>query len=351
MGRRARRLLGSPLVDLLVGPHGIDRYLELIRPELTIAEPRARIVGVERQTPHSVTLSIRPNAAWSGFRAGQFVRVGVEIDGVRRTRTYSPATSQHAAHEELELTISFRPDGLVSGYLRRENPGGIVYLGAADGGFVLPAERPERLALISGGSGVTPVMSMLRTLCDEGHQGAITFVHYGRTRADWLYERQVRELAAAHPNLTVQYVATREGGARFDRDALDLTPDTLAAVCGPPRLIEAVQAAYADAPDSVLAETFSAPTLTLSGEQATGSLHFTQSGTTAEISSGTLLEQAEAAGLNPDFGCRMGICHTCTCRKTAGTVQNILTGEVSGEEDEDIQLCISVPAGDVALQL
>jgi ferredoxin-NADP reductase len=347
----ARRLLGSPLVDLLVGPHGIDRYLELIRPELTIGEGRARIVGVERQTPRSVTLQIRPNGAWDGFRAGQFIRVGVEIDGVRRTRTYSPASSEHRSHDLVELTISFLPDGLVSGYLRRENPGGVVYLQSADGGFVLPEQRPQRLALISGGSGVTPVMSMLRTLCDEGHDGEVTFVHYGRNRADWLYERQVRALAAHHPNLAVHYVATREGGRRFDRDALGLTRDTVAAVCGPPRLIEAVREAYADAPDNVLSETFTPPTLTVSGEQADGTIRFLRSDTTAPIATGTLLEQAEAAGLSPEFGCRMGICHSCTCRKTAGTVKNILTGEVSGEEDEDIQLCVSVPAGDVALDL
>ena len=348
---RTHRLLRSNLVDIMVGPHGIDRYLELIRPELTVNEGRARIVAVERQTPRSVTLRIRPNGVWEGFRAGQFVRIGVEINGVRRTRTYSPASSEHRAHDELELTISFLPDGLVSSYLRAENPGGIVYLGTADGSFVLPEERPERLALISGGSGVTPVMAMLRTLCDEGHPGEVTFVHYGPTRADWLYEREARELADTYRNITVHYVATREGGERFDRTKLGLTADTVAAVCGPPRLIEAVTDAYADAPGNVLSETFHPPTLDVSGENASGTLRFVKSGTTAEIQTGTLLEQAEAAGLTPEFGCRMGICHSCTCRKTAGTVKNILTGALSGEEDEDIQLCVSVPAGDVALDI
>jgi ferredoxin len=89
----------------------------------------------------------------------------------------------------------------------------------------------------------------------------------------------------------------------------------------------------------------------VTGAAADGTLRFTRSELTAPIAGGTLLEQAEAAGLTPEFGCRMGICHTCTCRKTAGAVQNILTGEVSDEEDEDIQLCISVPAGDVALEI
>src|SRR5437763_3510362 len=105
-----RRLLGSRFVDLLVGPHGIDRYLELIRPQLTIRDARAEVIDVRRQTDRSVTISLRPNLAFGGFRAGQFIRVGVEINGVRRTRTYSPASSQHG-DGLLELTVTTHPDG------------------------------------------------------------------------------------------------------------------------------------------------------------------------------------------------------------------------------------------------
>src|ERR1700683_5295920 len=109
-----RRLLGSQLVDLLVGPHGIDRYLELVRPELTIRDARAEVVAVRRQTERSVTMTLRPNRAFGVLRAGQFVRVGVEIDGVRRTRTYSPACSQHGSDRRLELTGTAHPRGLAA---------------------------------------------------------------------------------------------------------------------------------------------------------------------------------------------------------------------------------------------
>jgi stearoyl-CoA 9-desaturase NADPH oxidoreductase len=345
-----RRFLRSSFVDLLVGPHGIDRYLELIRPEITVTDARARVLAVRHQTPRSVTISLKPNAAWGGFTAGQFIRVGVEIDGVRRTRTYSPACSQYAAGGTVELTVTEHPDGLVSRFLRSElRPGTILHLGEAQGEFMLPQARPERLVLISGGSGITPVMSMLRTLCDEGHDGEITFLHYARTARDWLYRAEVAALAARHPNLHVEYIATREGGKHIDRAAMSRRSDANAAVCGPPALIEAVQGVWPA--DRVIAETFTPPTLELSGAAARGTIRFLRSGHTAEIASGTLLEQAEAAGLAPDFGCRMGICHTCTCRKSAGAVQNIRTGEISDEEDEDIQLCISVPAGDVALEI
>jgi ferredoxin-NADP reductase len=361
-----RRLLASPLIDLLVGPHGIDRYLELIRPDLTVHDARAEIVAVDRQTARSVTLRLRPNRAWRGHRAGQFVRVGLEIGGVRRTRTYSPASSEHGAPGGLELTVTVHPHGLVSRHVNaRVTPGTIVHLGEPEGGFVLPDPRPERVALISGGSGVTPVLSMLRTLCDENHDGEVVFVHYARTPADWLYRGEVEALAARYRNVRAVFAATREPAA--GRRAGRMSPDVLrellvdpagatAAVCGPPSLIAAVRAAWetlGGAPRAVLAETFAPPIAPHAAGNACagGTLSFLSSRRSAEIGHGTLLEQAEAAGLRPEFGCRMGICRTCTCHKATGTVRNVLTGELSGEENEDIQLCVSVPEGDVALEL
>ena len=203
-----KRLLRSPLVNLLVGPHGIDRYLELVRPTLTVSDARAEVVDVRRQTSRSVTLTLRPNAAFGGFKAGQFVRVGVVLDGVRRTRTYSPASSQHD-RRELELTVTVHPGGLVSTRLREGlGPGTVVHLGEAGGDFVLPQPRPERLALISGGSGVTPLMSMLRTLRDERYRGEIDFIHFARTAADWLYGLEAERLTGGR----ARFIATREGG-------------------------------------------------------------------------------------------------------------------------------------------
>src|SRR5437588_4725786 len=138
----ANRVLRSGLVDLLVGPHGVDRYLELIRPELTVHDARARVVAVRHQTERSVTLSLRPKSAWAGFTAGQFVRVGVEIDGVRRTRTYSPACSERSPDGLLELTLTAHPNGLVSRHLHHHAPAGtILHLGEARGDFVLPRPR------------------------------------------------------------------------------------------------------------------------------------------------------------------------------------------------------------------
>jgi stearoyl-CoA 9-desaturase NADPH oxidoreductase len=357
-----RRLLRSSLLEALAYPHGVDRYVELVRPLLAKHDVRAEVTGVERQTPKSVTLTLRPNGNWRGLRAGQFVNVTVEIDGVRETRPYSPAGSSHA-DGTLELTVSTHPEGLVSRYLREHaRPGMIVGLSPPQGDFVLPDLRPGRVLLISGGSGITPVMAMLRTLCDEGFAGSgeIGFLNYARSPELALYGAELDLLAARHDGLRVARGFTRGGSpalaGRFRREHLRavVSEHSGAAtfVCGPPALIDSVRAVWAqDGLPEPTVETFTPPALSFDTAGAEGAVSFALSGRQAANSGLPLLEQAEDAGLAPDHGCRMGICNTCSCRKTAGTVRNLFTGALSSAGEEQIRICVSVPVGDVALDL
>jgi ferredoxin-NADP reductase len=359
----ARRLLHSTLLEALAYPHGVDRYVELLRPPLVKGEVRAEVTAVRRQTPRSVTLELRPNRSWRGLRAGQFVGVSVEIDGVRETRPYSPAGSQHAPDGALELTVSTHPEGKVSRYLRdRAHPGMIVGLSQADGAFVLPDRRPERVLLISGGSGVTPVMAMLRTLCDEGFEGEIGFLNYARSLDLALYGAELDRLAEDQRGLRVARGFTRGGGGaalsgRFRREHLRAVisahADAATFVCGPPALIDSVGVVWAqDGLAEPAVETFTASALpSFDTDLAEGIVSFAASGREAANSGLVLLEQAEDAGLSPEHGCRMGICNTCSSRKRAGTVRNVITGELSSAGEEQIRICVSVPVGDVALDL
>jgi stearoyl-CoA 9-desaturase NADPH oxidoreductase len=357
----SRRVLSSRLLDALAYPHGVDRYVELVRPLLVRREARAEVIAVRHQTPKSVTLTLRPNESWRGVRAGQFVGVSVEIDGVRETRPYSPAGSQQAASSVLELTVSTHPEGKVSRYLRdRARAGMIVGLTQAQGEFVLPDTLPERVLLISGGSGITPVMAMLRTLCEEGFPGEIGFLNYARSSDLALYGAELEELAQRHRRVRVARGFTREHGCalagRFHRAHVSavLSEHRGAAtlVCGPPALIDSVRAVWEqEGLAEPAVETFAAPALRLDTKGAEGLVSFLVSGREAANSGLPLLEQAEDAGLAPEYGCRMGICNTCSSRKRTGSVRNILTGAVSIAADEQIRLCVSVPVGDVALDL
>ncbi|MBW0015431.1 ferredoxin reductase [Mycobacterium sp.] len=349
-----KRVLGSDLLDLLTGPHGVDRYTELVAPTWTLGEARAKVIDVRRTTPRSVTLTLAPNEAFTSahtVKAGQYVNLSLEIDGRRHTRCYSPANAEGSAH--LELTIGRHDGGLVSNYLfERARRGMVVGLAGVGGDFALPAVRPRRILLVSGGSGITPVMAMLRTLVAERHGGEVAFVHYARTPAEACY----RDELAAHNELRgvrVLHGYTRSGAGdlvgRFDAEHLAAampSPDVVF-VCGPTSLVDAVR----EHCDNVHTESFVPPVFDAPADPSGGRITFANSGIDVVDDGRSLLEQAESAGLTPENGCRMGICHTCTRRKTAGIVRNLVTGAVSTAPDEDVQICVSVPVGDVDLSL
>jgi ferredoxin-NADP reductase len=346
-----RRVRRSPLLELLTGPHGVDRYTELVDPTWTVGEARAKVVAVRRQTPRSVTLTLEPNRAFTGFRAGQHINLTVEINGRRRTRCYSPASSESARY--IEITVGRHDGGLVSTYLcDHARPGMVVGLDSVGGDFVLPAIRPRCILFVSGGSGITPVMSMLRTLRADGFEGEIAFVHYARSPEEACYADEL----AAMTGVRVLHGYTRGGdgdlAGYFDADHLATAmpepgDNTAVFVCGPPALVEAVRTHCPEAKS----ESFVPPVLTVPTEAAGGRISFTDSGVQATDDGRPLLQQAEDAGLTPESGCRMGICHTCTRRKTRGAVKNLITGAVSTADDEDVQICVTAPVGDVEIAL
>jgi ferredoxin-NADP reductase len=347
----AKRVLSSDLVDLLTGPHGVDRYTELVTPTWTSGEPRAKVVDVRRTTPRSVTLTLAPNAAFTDrhtVKAGQFVNVTVEIDGRMYSRCYSPANVEGST--QLELTIGVHDGGLVSTYLyERARRGMVVGLDGVGGDFVLPEQRPRRILFVSGGSGITPVMAMLRTLVAEGHSGEIALVHYARTPKEAAY----RDELAVMPGVRVLHGYTRSGAGdvtgRFGAEHLTAAmpaPDAVF-VCGPNALVDAVMAHC----ENVFTETFVPPVFEPPANPTGGRVTFVDSNVEVVDDGRPLLEQAEAAGLKPENGCRMGICHTCTRRKTSGTVRNLVTGAVSTGPDEKVQICVTVPVGDVDIAL
>ncbi|WP_232376189.1 ferredoxin reductase [Amycolatopsis aidingensis] len=345
------------MVTALTVPHGVDRYLGLFNPLWSVGEVRAAIVAVAHHTPDSVTLTLRPNANWQGARAGQYVRLAVEIDGVRRTRCFSVASSQHRADGLIEISAKVNPAGTVSGFLKRKAlPGQIVVLSQAEGEFVLPDELPGHILLISGGSGITPVMSILRTLIDRRYPGRITFLHYAAGPEDVIYHEELTDLAAAHPRFTLAETYPRRHG-RFGRDHLAATApdyaDALCYACGPASLLDAVGALWLaeGIGDRLLVERFATPAPVTGTGEAVGEIRFVRSGISAPCDGRTLLEQAEAAGLSPEYGCRMGICHTCTSVKSSGAIRNVLNGTVTAEPGERIQLCITAPCGDVELDM
>jgi len=359
-------LLRNPLAAALTYPYGVDRYSELIDALSVRDEIRARVTDVWHQTRRSVTFVLSPNARWSGMRAGQYINLSVEIDGVRLTRPYSPCCSERRARDQLELTVSTHPFGRVSRYLREQlRPGMVLTLSEPQGDFTLPAALPDQIVLVSGGSGITPALALLRTLCERRYDGQLAFISYARSPAYALYRAELAELERSNPNLTVARGYTRGRGGRLEgrfcpahmRAVLPALRSPQCFVCGPPALIAAVQDACRRmglAPPRC--ESFAAlGRPRAEGEHRHRALRATitlrRSGRELRARSMPLLEQLEDAGLRPPFGCRMGICNTCATRKRAGVVRNIVTGARSGSEEELVRLCVSAPEGDLELDL
>ncbi|EON24652.1 ferredoxin [Nocardioides sp. CF8] len=357
-------LLRSRAAAALASPHGVDHYLEQLNPMWAAHDVRARVVAVHRETDTPgacvATVTLQPTGTWRGHRAGQYVQVGVDLPGSARrmTRCFSISSAASLPGEQITLTVRAHDEGQVSKFLVHEaRPGQMVHLSQAAGDFTLheSAATPtnNRLLFITGGSGITPAMSIVRTLLRDGYDDRanrkVTFLHFARSEADQIFAAELAEIAAADNHVDVHL---RYGDQTFSEFELRrLVPDyrgTDTWVCGPGGLVDLVQDAY-DGADRLRVEFFKPPTV--STGTAEGEVSFTRAGTAAANTGASLLEQAEALGLRPEFGCRMGICFSCTATKTDGTVRNILTGEESSLPDEDIRICVSAPVGDCSVDL
>jgi ferredoxin-NADP reductase len=212
----------------------------------------------------------------------------------------------------------------------------------------------NHLVMISGGAGITPVMSQIRTLLRDGYDGRanrkVTFLHFARSAGDQIFATELAAIAEDDNHIEVHL---RHGDATFSEFELRrLVPDfknTDTWACGPAGLIDLIKEAYGEENPRLRVEFFKPPTV--STGSATGDVWFTRAGASAANTGASLLDQAEALGLKPESGCRMGICFSCVKTKTDGTVRNILTGEESSLPDEEIRICVSAPVGNCSVDL
>lgn len=353
------QILRSRTVSALTTPHGIDRYLKQINPMWAAHEVRGRIVDIRPETADTATITLQPTESWRGHKPGQHVSVGVEIGGRRLTRVFTISSAESRPGERFTLTVrSTDSEPSVSRFLVKEaRRGTLVELSQAEGDFVLPDQVPEHIVFISGGSGITPVMAMLRSLQLRTHRGRITFLHWSHAPEQQIFAAELEDVRRSGYGVDVHLLHPGQGDPYLSPALLEkLVPgyqDLSAWACGPQSLIEAAQAAWVSTSSTtgqVQVEWFKPPRREPTGATS-GEVSFARSGTARPNDGAVLLEQAEAAGLKPEFGCRMGICFSCTATKTSGVVRNILTGETSTDTEEEIRICVSTPEGDCSIDL
>ncbi len=352
--RRVLRLIRSFTSPLLP-----DDYLELINPLWSTRELRGRIERVERETPSAVTVLIKPGWEWEGHRPGQYLRLGIEVDGVHHWRAYSLTSDPKRSDGYISITPKLVEGGKVSPFLfQRVRPGTIVRLGGVEGTFVLPEPLPRRLLFISAGSGITPIMSMLRSIAGRGRIEDVVHVHCARTAEQVIFARELHALRAGHPGYRLHERITAEQG-RVTADQLEsLCADWSqreAFVCGPAGLLEAMSERWKrdGDPARLHIEHFQPATAVGDGARGLGgTIRFCSSDIhAASDGEQPILVAGENAGATLPYGCRMGICHTCVGRLRSGQVRDLRTGRVHGHPGEMLRTCINAPEGAVEIDL
>jgi ferredoxin-NADP reductase len=354
LSRRALSLARSFTSPLLP-----DDYLEMINPLWSTRELRGRVESVKRETDESVTVLIKPGWEWPGHRAGQYIRLGIEVDGKHHWRAYSLTSDPGRPDGCISITPKLVHSGVVSPFLcGRLRPGTIVRLGGVEGTFVLPDPLPERLLFISAGSGVTPIVAMLRSLEREGSLRDVVHIHGAREPRTAIFGEELRGLHGRTPGYRLQ---ERHSGTEGRLKAAELDQicsdwrERETFICGPAGLLAALKEHYEREgdPARLKHEHFQPDALIGAGEHGCGgSIRFCASGLEA-VSDGSqpILAAGEQAGATLPFGCRMGICHSCVGRLRSGRVRDLRTGEVLGQAGELVRTCVNAPEGAVEIDL
>ena len=243
-----------------------DDYLKLANPLWSARELRGRVLDVRRETVDSATLVIKPGWGFSfDYEPGQYVGIGVLVDGRWRWRSYSltssprhgaapAATSRHGAapaatsnrsQRTITITVKAMPEGFLSTHLvGGVAPGTIVRLAAPQGNFVMPNPAPPSVLFVTAGSGITPVMSMLRTLTKRdqlGDVGHVVHLHSAPTQSDVIFADELTQLAAGHAGYQLHVRATKTEGrldlARLAEQVPDWR-DRQTWACGPAAMLD-----------------------------------------------------------------------------------------------------------------
>ncbi|KGN31028.1 stearoyl-CoA 9-desaturase [Knoellia sinensis KCTC 19936] len=344
------------MAEALATPLVPADYLDLFDPMRAGADLRGRVVSVTPETTDAATVTIRPGRGWSGHVPGQYIRVGIDIDGVRHWRAYSLTHRADAADGLISFTTKAIPDGVVSNHLvRRTAPGTMVMLDQATGDFSLPRTLPAKALFITAGSGITPVMGMLRNhlnALDDAVQ-----IHCAPTESDVIFRDELRGYAAAS-RLTLHENLDDVAGV-LNLASLDwLVPDWRERevwVCGPTGLLDAAESHWETAglSDRLHVERFR-PSVVEPGEG--GIVTFANTKVTVDADGATpILDAGEAAGVLMPSGCRMGICFGCVVPLKEGAVRDLRTGEITSTDENSgdvrIQTCINAAAGPCDIDL
>ena len=355
-GKHRGRDTARAIAERITTPLLPDDYLKLANPLWSARELRGRVLEVRRETVDSATLVIKPGWGFSfDYEPGQYIGIGVLVDGRWRWRSYSLTSSPVTGSRTITITVKAMPEGFLSTHLvGGVAPGTIVRLAAPQGNFVMPDPAPASVLFITGGSGITPVMSMLRTLARRDQVTDVVHLHSAPTESDVMFAAELAALQTSHDGYQLRLRSTRTEG-RLDLSRLgDEVPDwrdRQTWACGPEGMLSAAERVWSQAgiAERLHLERFAVSKAAAHGQG--GTVEFARSGKSLTVDGATpLMDAGEGVGIQMPFGCRMGICQSCVVGLLDGHVRDLRTG-AEHEPGSRIQTCISAASGDCVLDV
>jgi ferredoxin-NADP reductase len=350
-------------LDSFAFPLRASHYVELVNPLWSTHKMQARVEKVWDETKDARTITLKPGLNWRKHRAGQHVRVGIPLNGEHFTRTYTISSEPERDDETFTITVKAMSDGKISPHIvRKIKVGDYLPIGLPQGDFFLPDAQPVLPLFITAGSGITPAMSMLRSLIAKDRLPSAVHMHYAPHELDVIFGAELRQMAITHDRYQFHEIHTHSYGelkqtkGYFNAEQIEnLCPDWRERevyACGPPGLVAALEKHFEEAGRSryLHIERFLADFAPIPADAVGGRVKFLRSDTEIEANHEmTLLRVAEEAGLNPPNGCRMGICHTCNTTLVSGSVRDLRTGKLIIGAGSIVQTCVCAAAGDCEL--
>ncbi len=325
----------------------------------------ASLKHITLETHDTKSYFFRSEIPLSTHKAGAHINIAFDANGETVKRTYTLSSSPKDS-TEFSITVKRVNEGLASNWLFENlSAGDKIQVSQPQGHFVLPYQPAGKILMLSAGSGITPLMSMIRYLSETGNRSDIVFLNYSQTPNDIIFHDELNALTSKQANVKAHFVVEREASAdtahkgRINKKQLsEIVPDVLDReiyLCGPQPFMKAAVSILDKLkfnPSQLHLENFTADLSAATQLGYSAELSFASLESSIQSNpSNTILEEAEAAGLTPAAACRIGICRTCRCKKTSGTTVNLMTGEESSAEGDYILPCVSVAKTATSVEL
>jgi stearoyl-CoA 9-desaturase NADPH oxidoreductase len=323
---------------------------------------KAKVVRIQEESSDVKSFYLEPNGLWKGFLPGQHVNISLKINGRFQTRTFS--FSSHPKEKLIRITIKKIPGGLVTNHIHNScKLGDIWELGEATGDFLLNKSlETENYLFISGGSGITPILSQLKDLSKKNSNSNIILLYFSKSEKDILFKHELNLLSHTLQNFKVIHYLSEEENPRYNFGIFEESilkahvPDFKeysAFFCGPEALKRIVFNLYEkeNILNKILSEDFGLFNQKIEEATELQKVKLLFRAREEEVGTTNILDSLLDKGVSLQHGCKAGICNTCACMKSKGRVKNLITGKISDDSREKIKLCVSVAMTEIHLEV